>query len=69
MDMGHSVSNEILNAHRPVMEKTAMMHEAALGVNAETLMHLQTKYNMRTARKDKTFMQRLEEIRKMAAML
>ena len=69
MNMGHSVLNEILNAHRPVTEKTAMMFEAALGVNAETLMRLQTKYDMRTAQKDKTFMQRLEEIRKMAAML
>lgn len=68
MGIGYSVLNEILNARRPVTEKTAMMFEAALGVNAETLIRLQTKYNMRIARKDKTFMQRLDKIRKMAAV-
>lgn len=66
--MGYSVLNEILNARRPVTEKTAMLFESALGVSAETLMRLQTKYNMRVARKDKTFMQRLDEIRKLAAI-
>lgn len=68
MGIGYSVLNEILNARRPVTEKTAMMFEAALGLNAETLIRLQSKYNMRIARKDKTFMQRLDEIRKMAAI-
>lgn len=67
--IGYSVLNEILNARRPVSEKTAMMFEAALGVNAETLIRLQTKYNMRVARKDQTFMQRLDNIRKVAAIL
>ena len=68
MGIGYSVLNEILNARRPVTEKTAMMFEAAPGLNAETLIRLQTKYNMRMALKDKTFMQRLNEIRKMAAI-
>ena len=68
MGIGYSVLNEILNARRPVTEKTAMMFEAALGLNAETLIRLQSKYNMRIARKDKTFMQRLDEIRKMTAI-
>lgn len=68
MGIGYSVLNEILNARRPVTEKTAMMFEAALGINAETLIRLQSKYNMRAARKDKSFMQRLDEIRKMAAL-
>ena len=68
MGIGYSVLNEILNARRPVTEKTAMMFEAALGLNAETLIRLQSKYNMRIARKDKTFMQRLDEIRKLAAL-
>ncbi len=69
MGMGYSVLNEILNAHRPLSEKTALLFEAALGVNAETLISLQAKYNMRVARKDKTFMKRLENIRKIAAVL
>ena len=46
-----------------------MMFETALGVDAETLIWLQMKYNMRIVRKDKAFMQRLDEIRKFAAVL
>lgn len=69
MGIGYSVLNEILNARRPVTEKTAMMFEAALGVDAEPLMRLQMRYNVRVARKDKSFMQRLDNIRKVAAML
>lgn len=35
MGMSHSAVNEILNGHRPVTEKTALMFEAVLGVDAE----------------------------------
>ena len=69
MGISYSVLNEILNAHRPITEKTAMMFEAALGVDAEPLMRLQVKYNVRIAQKDKSFMQRLDNIRKIAAVL
>lgn len=69
MGIGSSVLNEILNARRPVTEKTAMMFEAALGVEAEPLMRLQMRYNVRIAQKDKSFMQRLDNIRKIAAVL
>lgn len=69
MGIGYSVLNEILNARRPLTEKTAMMFEAALGVDAEPLLKLQMKYNMRVARKDQTFMQTLDKIRRIAAIL
>lgn len=69
MGIGYSVLNEIFNARRPVTEKTAMMFEAALGVEAEPLMRLQMRYNVRIAQKDKSFMQRLDNIRKIAAVL
>ena len=69
MGLSYSVLNEILNARRPVTEKTAMMFEAALGVDAEPLMRLQMRYNVRAAKKDVSFMQRLENIQKIAAML
>ena len=69
MGIGYAVLNEILNARRPVTEKTAMMFEAALGVEAEPLMRLQMRYNVRIAQKDKSFMQRLDNIRKIAAVL
>lgn len=69
MGLTYSVLNEILNARRPMTEKTALLFEAALGINAEPLMRLQLKYNMQATRKDETFKERLEQVRKIAAVL
>lgn len=69
MGISYSVLNEILNARRPITEKTAMMFEAALGVDAEPLMRLQMRYNIRIAKKDRSFMQRLDNIRRVVAVL
>ena len=44
------------------------MFEAALDVPADSLMYLQTKYNMQTARKDSSLVSALKEIRKLAAV-
>ena len=35
MGIGYSALNEILNERRPLTEKTALLFEAALGVNAD----------------------------------
>ena len=69
-DMGirYTVLNEILNGHRPLTEKTALLFEAALGVDPEPLMRLQTKYNMLTIKQDKTFMERLSKLKHIAAL-
>lgn len=69
MGIQYSVLNEILNAHRPLTEKTALLFEAALGIDAEPLMQLQLKYNMQATRKDPSFVERLANIRKLAAVL
>ena len=69
MGMSHSVVNEILNGHRPVTEKTALMFEAVLGVDAEPLLSMQLRYNMQMARDDASFMERLARLRKIAAVL
>ena len=69
MGLAYSVVNEILNAKRPLTAKTALMFEAALDVPADSLMYLQSKYNMQTARSDKSIIDILKSIRKMAAML
>lgn len=63
MGIGYSVLNEILNARRPVTEKTALLFEAALGVDAEPLVRLQMRYNIQVARNDVSFQRRLEHIR------
>lgn len=67
--MPYSVVNEILNAHRPVTEKTALIFEAVLGVDAEPLMKMQLRYNMHMTRDDASFMERLSRMRKIAAVL
>ena len=64
MGLTYSVVNEILNAHRPLTAKTALMFEAALDVPADSLMYLQTKYNLQVARKDPALFNLLKEIKK-----
>lgn len=69
MGLTCSVLNELLNGKRPLTEKTALLFEAALGVESEPLMRLQLGYNLMVARKDKLFAKRLSAIRKFAAVL
>ena len=69
MGLSYSVLNEILNARRPMTEKTALLFEAALGIDADPLMRLQVKFNMQTARKDSSFLARLAQVRNIAAVL
>lgn len=67
--IGYSVLNEILNGHRPVTTTTALMFEAALDIPADSLLRLQMKYNMHKARKDNALLERLKQIRHVAAVL
>ncbi len=69
MCLAYSVVNEILNGKRPLTAKTALMFEAALDVPADSLMYLQLKYNMQTARSDKSIIDILKSVRKIAAVL
>lgn len=69
MGLTYSVLDEILNTRQPITEKTALLFEAALGIEVEPSMRLQLEYNMQATRKDETFMERLAEVRKIAAML
>jgi addiction module HigA family antidote len=69
MGISYTVLNEILNARRPLTANTALLIEAALGIEADTLMRIQTKFNMQIARKDKTFSERLAKIRQSAALI
>ncbi len=66
MEIAPTELNEILNCRRPLTEKTALLFEAALGVNAEPLLRMQTEYNLRKAREDSSFAKRLSQIRPVA---
>ena len=46
-----------------------MLFEAALGISAGLLMRMQLDYNLQKASHDKSFMERLNRIRKYAAVL
>lgn len=61
--------NDILNCRRPVTSNTALLFEAALGIPAYILIGLQMDYNMQIAKQDKSFVERLSNIRKIAAAL
>lgn len=69
MGIPYSALNEILNGHRPLTEKTALLFEAALGVDAEPLLRLQMDYNLRQIRKDSYFKEKLAQLRKIAVVL
>lgn len=69
LGMSYKVLNDILNGRRVLTTATALMFEAALDVPADSLMHLQLKYNMHIASNDRSLMERLSEIRKYAAVL
>ena len=68
MGVSYTVFNEILNGKRPVTTEYALLLEAALGTEATIWIGLQADYNMQKAKLDKSFMKRLEKIRKIAAI-
>ena len=65
----YSMLNEILNGKRPVTETLALCFEAALGIEAEMLVNMQSRYNLQMARGNKTVNARLCRIRQVAAVL
>lgn len=69
MGISYKMLNDLLNGRRTLTISTAMMFEAALDIPADSLMRLQLKYNMQQANNDQTLMERLNKIRKYAALL
>ena len=68
MGVSYTVFNEILNGKRPVTTEYALMLEAALGTKASIWIGLQAESDMQKVKQDKSFMKRLENIRKIAAI-
>jgi len=64
--ISYHLLNHILNERRPLTSQTAMLFEAALGIDSNLLIRMQTDYNMRVAQQDRSFSDRLAEIRKWA---
>ena len=66
--MSYKMLNDMLNARRPLSTETAMKIEAALDIPADSLLHLQMKYDLQTARTDSKLTAILRQIRKIAAL-
>jgi addiction module HigA family antidote len=64
MGVSYPMLNEILNCKRPVTAAIAMLFEASLGLDAETFVNMQARYNMPMARKDKKMIARFNKVRK-----
>ena len=69
MGVSYTLLNEVLNGKRQLNAELAMLVEAVLGLDADTLVRMQARYNMQMARQDQTFAQRLANVRKIAAIL
>ena len=67
--MSYSVLNEILNCKRPVTTEFALMIEAALSIDHEPLLKMQSNYDVQMAKRDNSFLKKLEKIRKVSAIL
>lgn len=65
--ISYTMLNEILNAKRPITSDIALVAEAALGVSAELLINIQTRYNLSQARMKPSMQSHIEQIRKMCA--
>lgn len=61
--------NEILNEKRPLSVEIALLLEAALDIDATPLLSMQTKYNLQTAKNNKSFSERLRQVREICATL
>lgn len=61
--------NEVLNAKRQLTTEYALLIEAALDLPAEPLLKMQARYNMITAKRTPSFIEKLNKVHKLAAML
>lgn len=67
--ISYTVLNEVLNGKRPVSIEYALLFEAALGIEANIWIKAQADYDVITAKRTPSFLERLNNVRKMAAML
>ena len=68
LGISYSVLNEVLNGKRSLGPELAMMMEAALGVDAAPLLAMQNEYDMLMAERNELFMEKLRQIRRVAAV-
>lgn len=68
-DIPYTALNEVLNGKRAITTEYALLIEAALGIESGFWLKMQMNYDIQTTKQNKTFAQRLADIRKIAAAL
>ena len=69
MGISPKLLNEILNGKRAISTEYALLFEAALNVDPEPLLKMQSDYNIQVVKSNPSFLERLANIRKVAAVL
>ncbi|MDR1880414.1 MAG: HigA family addiction module antidote protein [Tannerellaceae bacterium] len=69
MGISHTLLNEVLNCKRPLLAEYALLFEAALGIEAEMLIRMQVRYNLQAIRQNKSWSERLANVRKLSAII
>lgn len=64
-----SLLNELINGKRDFTIEYALLIEAALGIDADFWINLQSAYNKSRAKNDASLMKKLADIRRIAAIL
>ncbi|CCX77417.1 HigA family addiction module antitoxin [Parabacteroides johnsonii] len=68
MGVSYTVLNDIVNGKRSVNTKFALLCEAALGLPAHILIGLQADYDMQITKRDKSFLKKLESVKRIVAV-
>ena len=66
--IAYSVINEVLNGKRPVTIEYALLIGKALDLDAGTFIRMQSEYDMQMAERNEWFMEKLKQIRRVAAV-
>lgn len=69
MGVSYVILNDIVNCKRAVNPQYALLFEAALGIPAHILTGLQSDYDMITAKRSPSFLEKLKKVRKIDAVL
>lgn len=69
MGVPYTQLNEVLNAKRQLTVEYALLIEAILDLPAEPLLKMQTRYNMIVAKRTPSFIEKLKNVRRIAAVL
>ena len=64
----YTMLNEVLNGKRQLNTEMALLIEAALDLPAEPLLKMQARYNMLVTKRNGKFMEKLNSLRKSAAI-